>query len=45
MCGESDWRLEDGIFDKQNFFENIVCLFEDDPNSDWATETLDWWNK
>ncbi len=34
----------DGAFNMEEFFLNIVKLFESDPNSDWATSTLEWWN-
>lgn len=45
MCGQDDWRADDGKFDKEEFFETIVHLFEHDPKDIWCIETLAWWNK
>jgi hypothetical protein len=45
MCAEDDWRLDDGLFTKEEFFNTIVALFEQDPEDPWCVETLDWWNK
>jgi hypothetical protein len=39
-----DWRLEDGLFNKQEFFNMIVALFEDDADDELCVETLAWWN-
>ena len=27
------------------FYQNIVSLFENDPEDDWVKETLAWWNE
>jgi hypothetical protein len=35
----------DENFDNRNFFNNIVRIFETDPDHPWVTETLDWWNE
>ena len=40
-----DWRINDGMFLMSDFFWTITNLFEDDPMSEWAVETLDWFNK
>jgi hypothetical protein len=45
MCAEDDWRLDDGLFIKEDFFNMVVALFEQDPEDLWCVETLDWWNK
>lgn len=43
------WTQDDGSFDNYEFFKMVVSLFEDDADSDepsrseWAAETLDWW--
>jgi len=34
----------DNNFDHEAFFDNIVELFEVDPNDEWVVETLDSWN-
>ncbi|KAA1479988.1 hypothetical protein DENSPDRAFT_789791, partial [Dentipellis sp. KUC8613] len=39
------WGREDGAFNMQQFYENIVALFEDDAESDWCVDTLKWWNE
>ena len=40
-----DWRINDGVFLLLDFFWTITNLFEDDPTSEWAIETLNWFNK
>ena len=40
----SEWSDSDEAFDADKFFLNIVALFEDNPNSKWAIDTLDWWD-
>ncbi|KAI0278982.1 hypothetical protein BC826DRAFT_976082 [Russula brevipes] len=36
------WAVQDGSFQADVFYHNIVDLFED---KDWADETMAWWNK
>jgi hypothetical protein len=43
-CAEDDWRLDDGLFIKEEFFNAIVELLETDPDDDWCKDTLAWWN-
>jgi hypothetical protein len=44
LSDKDDWRLDDGLFKKEEFFHMIVCLFETDPDDDWVEDTLQWWN-
>lgn len=37
------WCVEDGEFNYEAFFDNIVDLFETDENDPWVIETLKWW--
>jgi hypothetical protein len=39
-----DWRTEDDLFKREEFFDSMVSLL-DDPEDDWAKDTLKWWNK
>lgn len=45
MCVQDDWRTEDGIFDKKEFYEMITELFNFNLDETWCHETLAWWNK
>ncbi|KDR76066.1 hypothetical protein GALMADRAFT_139825 [Galerina marginata CBS 339.88] len=36
------WGTEDSAFDYEAFYQNIVKMFEDDPEDCWVIETLDW---
>jgi hypothetical protein len=45
LSAEDDWRLDDGLFSKQEFFNRVIELFEQDPDDEWCVETLEWWNK
>lgn len=50
LCPLDDWRLDDGVFDKQEFFRNILNIFAvgqwgDVENEGWAVETLRWWEE
>lgn len=44
MCSEDDWRVDDGLFNKEEFFNVLVQLFESDPDDEWCKDTLAWWN-
>ncbi|KAH9487418.1 hypothetical protein JR316_0001493 [Psilocybe cubensis] len=48
ISGIEDWRIEDNVFDRQGFYNYIISLFEpdkeDDGDSDWSTDTIEWWN-
>ncbi|KAI0667872.1 hypothetical protein C8Q78DRAFT_980862, partial [Trametes maxima] len=46
LSASTCWEDEDGAFDAEAFYNNIVHLFKDDTNIDktWALETLSWWN-
>ena len=37
------WDTIDGLFDIPAFYYAIIELFED-PEDEWAIETLEWWN-
>jgi hypothetical protein len=39
------WTVDDGAFEYGVFYQNIVRMFESDPDDEWAKETLDWWNE
>ena len=45
LNARNEWSTVDGNFDAEQFFLDIVALFEDDPTSDWAIQTLDWWDQ
>jgi len=38
------WKSSDGIFHLDDFYDDIVSIFEDNAESSWAKETLKWWN-
>jgi hypothetical protein len=38
------WKSSDGIFYLDDFYDAIVSIFEDNAESSWAKETLEWWN-
>jgi len=44
LCDKDNWRLDDGLFNKEEFFNIIVRLFESDPDDDWVKDTIQWWN-
>jgi len=37
--------VEDGAFEHGVFYQNIVRMFETDPDDPWVKETLAWWNE
>jgi len=39
-----DWRTEDDLFDREEFFDSMVS-FLDDQEDEWVKDTLKWWNK
>ncbi|KAH9478018.1 hypothetical protein JR316_0010253 [Psilocybe cubensis] len=43
-----DWRIEDNVFDRHEFYKYIISLFEpdkkDDGDSEWSMDTIEWWN-
>ncbi|KAG6839635.1 hypothetical protein C0991_000639 [Blastosporella zonata] len=39
------WSIRNGTFNYQDFYSNIVSLFEEKPENPWVVETLDWWNR
>ncbi|KAJ7582252.1 hypothetical protein C8J56DRAFT_895050 [Mycena floridula] len=43
MDSMSEWGMEDGLFEMDQFYENIVALC-DDMDDPWVQETLEWWN-
>lgn len=38
-----DWRMEDDLFKREEFFDNMVFLLEDSED-EWVMDTLKWWN-
>ncbi|KAG6839305.1 hypothetical protein C0991_004023, partial [Blastosporella zonata] len=40
-----EWCSEDGKFNLWRLFENIVPVFEDNPDNPWVVETLQWWDR
>ena len=40
----SQWKSNDNLFSLQGFYDNIVALFERDPQDPWVIDTLQWWN-
>jgi len=39
------WGSSNGLFYLDEFYDNIVSIFEDNADSPWVEETLEWWNK
>jgi hypothetical protein len=39
------WKASDGLFHLEEFYDDIVSIFEENAGSSWALETLEWWNK
>jgi hypothetical protein len=44
LSSMSEWGLQDMAFNLQDFYYNILFLFEDEKEDDWASETLAYWN-
>jgi hypothetical protein len=40
----SQWKSNDNLFSLHGFYNNIVALFEQDPQDPWVIDTLEWWN-
>lgn len=41
----SQWGSSDNLFNLEQFYDNIVVMFEKDPEHPWVIKTLDWWNE
>ena len=39
------WTIDDGAFEYPVFYQNIVRMFESDPDDEWVQETLAWWHE
>ncbi|KDR80176.1 hypothetical protein GALMADRAFT_62262 [Galerina marginata CBS 339.88] len=39
------WTINDGFFSNETFFDNVAGMFLRDPDSNWAKDTLAWWNR
>ena len=39
------WTVDDGAFKYGVFYQNIVRMFESDPDDEWAKDTIDWWKE
>ena len=37
--------IDDGAFEYPVFYQNIVRMFESDPDDEWVQETLAWWHE
>ncbi|KDR64918.1 hypothetical protein GALMADRAFT_149166 [Galerina marginata CBS 339.88] len=42
----TDWRVEDRLFDRDEFYDGIIKMFHDgeDEDPDWVKDTFEWWN-
>lgn len=40
----SQWKSNDNLFSLQEFYDNIVAVFEQNPQDPWVIGTLAWWN-
>jgi len=38
-----DWRTEDDLFSRDQFFESMVSLLSDQDDA-WVKDTMSWWN-
>ena len=45
LSSVESWYFEDGEFNYETFFDNIVDLFETDDKDPWVVETLKWWQE
>ena len=41
-----DWRIEDRLFDRDEFFDSIIKTFNDEGDRDpeCSKDTFEWWN-
>jgi hypothetical protein len=39
------WTIDDGTFEYAVFYQNIVRMFESNPDPEWVANTLAWWNE
>jgi hypothetical protein len=39
------WTADDGVFSLEEFFKEVVGLFEEYPDSTWAVSTLAWFDE
>ncbi|KAJ7506329.1 hypothetical protein B0H11DRAFT_1707147 [Mycena galericulata] len=44
LHGVQHWKLRDGTYDYEQFYNSIVILFSD-PDDEWAIETLKWYQR
>ncbi|KAJ6552937.1 hypothetical protein B0H19DRAFT_1263374 [Mycena capillaripes] len=45
MLSTKDWKLRDGSFNNEEFYDAIIKLFSGLPDDPWAVETLDWYQR
>jgi hypothetical protein len=45
LASVEKWSRFDADFNHEAFFNNIILLFESDPDAPWVTETLEWWDR
>lgn len=45
LSGMKRWNTQDNLFCLDDFYDNIVSMFEDNIKSPWVEETLAWWHE
>jgi hypothetical protein len=45
LSSTEQWSILDDDFNAETFFNNIVDLFERDPDDPWVVDTLAFWDK
>lgn len=45
LSNMKQWGPLATLFYLDEFYENIMSMFEDNVDTPWAKETLEWWNK
>jgi len=44
LSNMKQWGPSAGLFHLDEFYENIVSMLEDNADTPWVQETLEWWN-
>ena len=45
LSGMKQWNTSNNLFHVDQFYNNIVRIFEANIRSSWVEETLNWWHK
>ena len=45
LSGMKQWNTSDNLFYLDEFYDNIVSMIEDNGESSWAEELLNWWHE